>query len=80
MAQKPKPKPASGWGELNVALNRLVKTGVIQSYSTGARGKEARVTVEVMIDTGADQAEVVQLVREALPEDYREAQVRTKLA
>jgi hypothetical protein len=34
-----KPKPPVGWGELNVALNGLVREGVIQSYRPGSRGR-----------------------------------------
>jgi hypothetical protein len=77
MATKPKPKV--GWGELNIALNALVKEGVILSYSA-AVGTSAGVSVEVATANGADQAEVVRRVRESLPSAFSEAQVRTRTA
>jgi hypothetical protein len=71
-------KAPSGWGELNVALNALVKERLIVSYRTSA--DNGATTVEVNIDTGADQAEVVRRVRAALPEAFASAQVRTRAA
>jgi hypothetical protein len=71
-----KPKPPVGWGELNVALNGLVREGVIQSYRTGLSGETT--SVEVAIDSGADQAEVVRRVRGSLPSAFAEASVRTR--
>jgi hypothetical protein len=71
-----KPKPPAGWGELNIALNGLVREGVILSYSTGMAS--GATSVEVAIDSGADQAEVVKRVRGALPAAFAEAQVRTR--
>ena len=73
-----KPKPPAGWGELNVALNSLVREGVIQSYRTGMSGETT--SVEVEIESGADQAEVVRRVRGSLPDTFSEAQVRTRAA
>ena len=71
-------KPRVGWGELNIALNSLVKEGVISRYSTGASG--SGTSVEVSIESGADQAEVVKRVRAALPTEFADAQVRTREA
>ena len=71
-----KPKPPAGWGELNIALNGLVREGVIQSYKTGMSGETT--SVEVEIESGADQAEVVRRVRGSLPQSFAEAQVRTR--
>ncbi|MBM0207657.1 hypothetical protein JNW90_35275, partial [Micromonospora sp. STR1s_5] len=71
-----KPKPPAGWGELNIALNGLVREGVILSYSTGM--SSGATSVEVAIDSGADQAEVVKRVRGSLPTTFAEAQVRTR--
>ena len=68
-------KAPSGWGELNIALNALVKEGVITSYRTGSDGG---TTVEVNVGGGADQAEVVRRVRASLPSAFAEAQVRTR--
>jgi hypothetical protein len=73
-----KPKRPVGWGELNVVLNALVKERIILSNSTGP-GKDG-TSVEVVTDSGADQAEVVRSVREALPSAFSEAQVRTRTA
>jgi hypothetical protein len=73
-----KPKRPVGWGELNVALNSLVTEGIIVGYSTAAG--ERATSIEVATATGADQAEVVRRVREALPTAFAEAQVRTKKA
>ena len=71
-----KPKPPSSRGELNVALNALVKDGSILRYDVQTGGKDA-ATIEVAIDSGADQVEVVRRVREALPDAFSAAQVRT---
>ena len=73
-----KPKPPSGWGELNIALNGLVRDGIILSYSTGMASGSA--SVEVAIDSGADQAEIVRRVRGSLPSAFADAQVRTRAA
>ena len=67
-----KPKRPVGWGELNVALNSLVREGVIVGYSTAA--VESGTSVEVATASGADQADVVRRVREALPTAFAEAQ------
>jgi hypothetical protein len=74
-----KQKPKVGWGELNVALNALVKERLILNYSAAA-GMSGAMTVEVTVTSGADQAEVVRRVREALPSAFSEAQVRTRTA
>ena len=73
-----KPKRPVGWGELNLALNGLVKEGIIVGYSTGA--DKGATSIEVATDSGADQAEVVRRVRETLPCAFSEAQVRTRSA
>lgn len=73
-----KPKRPVGWGELNVALNALVKERIIISYNTGA--DKGGISIEVTTASGADQAEVVRRVRETLPSAFSEAQVRTKTA
>jgi hypothetical protein len=73
-----KPKRPVGWGELNLALNGLVKEGIIISYSTGA--EKGGTSIEVATDSGADQADVLRRVRENLPSTFSEAQVRTKKA
>jgi hypothetical protein len=75
---KTKAKRPVGWGELNVALNALVKERLILSYNTGA--DKGGVSIEVTTASGADQAEVVRRVRESLPTAFSEAQVRTKTA
>lgn len=73
-----KPNPATGWGELNLALNGLVKAGVITGYKTNRADKGAEVGIEVSTAAGADQAEVVRRVREALPDRFSGAVVRTR--
>ena len=72
-------KAVRGWGSLNVALNGLVKDGTIAGYETGA-GADGAVTVQVKIQSGADQADVVRRVREVLPEAFASAEVRTRAA
>ena len=72
------PKAAATWGDLNVALNALVKEGMIVSYTTGRGDKTASTAIEVTTARGADQAEVVRRVREALPGEFSAATVRTK--
>lgn len=72
-------KPPSGWGTLNVALNGLVKQGVIVSYSTGL-GQDTTASIEAVIDRGGDQAEIVRKIRFVLPEAFAEARVRTRVA
>ena len=62
----------------NCQFSALIKEGIIVSYSTGA-GKGA-TSIDVATDSGADQAEVVRRVREALPSAFSEAQVRTRTA
>ena len=71
-------RPVVGWGELNIALNALVKQGTIVSYSTAA--VKSATSIEVTTASGADQADVVRQVRDALPSGFSEAQVRTKTA
>ncbi|MDB5590826.1 hypothetical protein [Enterovirga sp.] len=75
-----KPKPVVGWGALNMALNGLVKEGLIASYKTVRPEKDAEVGVEVAIAPGADQAEIVRRVREVLPEAFSGANVWTRAA
>jgi hypothetical protein len=69
---------ASVWGDLNKALNGLVRSGVIAGYTTGKVGKGEIPPVEVSVTPGADQAEVVRQVRAALPEALAETQIRTR--
>lgn len=72
-----KPRPPSGRGELNVALNVLMKEKLILSYDVAQTSGTA---IEVGIDKGADQADVLRRVREALPASFADAQVRTRIA
>jgi hypothetical protein len=72
-------KSPIGWGDLNKALNGLVQAKVIQSYRTQKPGKNAELNlVEVTVEVGADQADVVRRVREALPEAFSGLQIRTR--
>jgi hypothetical protein len=68
----------SGWGELNVALNALVREGVIVSYKTIRPEKGGPAGIEVATAPGADQAQVVRRVRELLPGNFADATVRTR--
>ena len=70
----------ANWGDLNVALNTLVKAGVITGYKTSRAetGGTGATAIEVSIRTGADQAEVVGRVRELLTGIFSDATVRTK--
>ena len=70
-------KSSVRWGELNAALNALVRDGVILSYSAAA-GTGAAPSVEVSIFDGEDDTEVVRRVTEMLPSSFSAAQVRTK--
>ena len=74
------PKEMANWGDLNIALNVLVKEGLILSYKTGRAGKGAETAIEVTTAPGADQAEVVRRVREVLTGAYADATVRTRTA
>lgn len=65
-----------GWGSLNVALNRLVQDSVITGYNTDS-DKQGVVSVQVRVEAGADQAEVLRKVRDALPEAFVDARIRT---
>lgn len=73
-----KPKNVAGWGELNIALNRHVKAGTILGYKTARPEDGGSVGIEVSTAKGADQAEVVRQIREALPELFADATVRTR--
>lgn len=70
----------STWGDLNIALNQLVKQGVIVSYKTSRAEKGGEAAIEVTTLPGADQAEVVRRVREVLTGNFSGATVRTKAA
>ena len=68
----------AGWGDLNIALNGLVKAGTILGYKTVRPENGGAVGVEVTTGKGADQAEIVRMVRETLPEAFSGATVRTR--
>lgn len=42
------------WGDLNVALNALVREGVIADYKTDLAESDVMPTIEVTIDKGVD--------------------------
>lgn len=73
-----KPNSVAGWGELNIALNTLVKAGTILGYKTARPETDGIASVEVTTAAGADQADVVQRVRNVLPEAFATATVRTR--
>ena len=73
-----KPNGMAGWGELNIALNQLVKAGTILGYKTARPEADGVAGIEVATPKGADQAEVVRGVREVLPEAFANATVRTR--
>jgi hypothetical protein len=75
-----KSKGMAGWGDLNVALNGLVREGVIVSYKTSRPEKDTPAGIEVATAKGADQAEVVKRVRQLLTGEFAEATVRTRAA
>lgn len=68
------------WGDLNIALNALVREQVIASYKTIRGEAGAPPAIEVATASGADQAEVVSRVRDALPAEFATATVRTRKA
>lgn len=74
----PASKTMTTWGDLNIALNGLVKGGVIVSYKTSRADKGGEAAIEVSTAKGADQAEVVRQVRELLNGAFAAAVVRTK--
>lgn len=74
------PKAMASWGDLNIALNTLVKEGLIAGYKTSRADKNAEVSIEVSTPSGADQAEVVRRVRELLTGQFADAKVRTRAA
>lgn len=67
-----------GWGSLNVALNTLVRTGVISAYKTNRPENDNPALIEVTVPPGADQAEVVDRVRQSLTTEFADATVRTR--
>lgn len=67
-------RPPSSRGELNVALNALVKEKLILAYNVSQT-----TAIEVAIDKGADQVEVLRRVRAALPDAFSDALVRTRI-
>lgn len=73
-----KAKSNVGWGELNIALNGLVKSKAILGYKTARPEGDGVSSVEVTTAPGTDQAEVIRLVREVLPEAFATATVRTR--
>ena len=73
-----KSRSSFNWGDLNVALNGLRKAGVIAGYKTGTSVRTGGLTIDVGVEPGADQADVVRRVREALPADVADAEVRTR--
>jgi hypothetical protein len=76
---QPIQKSEIGWGDLNKAMNQLVRAKVIRSFSTQRSGKDGPLTLlEVTVDLGADQAEVVRQVRDALPNALSGLQIRTR--
>lgn len=75
-----RPKAMAGWGALNIALNALVREGLIVGYKTSRPEKDTPAGIEVATDKGADQAEVVRRVREILAGDFSDATVRTRTA
>ena len=66
------------WGDLNVAMNSLVREGVILSYTTGEKLRGVLTALNVGVDTGADEAEVLRRVRGALPGAFAQMKVRTQ--
>jgi hypothetical protein len=68
-----------GWGDLNGALDALVREGVILSYSPAA-GTSTAASVEVALPAGANQAEAVRRVSESLPDAFSKAEIRTRTA
>lgn len=66
-------------GDLNKALNGLRKRGLIAGYQTGTAGKGGALSIEVAIDKGSDQAEILRQVRETLPDVFSDAQLRTRI-
>lgn len=72
-------KSAPSWGDLNRALNALVKEGLILGYSTGKVGANDVASIEAAVSRGADQAEVVRRIRESLPEALSNTKIRTRL-
>lgn len=72
------PKTMASWGDLNIALNTLVKEGLIAGYKTSRADKNTEVGIEVSTPSGADQAEVVRRVRELLTGQFADAKVRTR--
>lgn len=66
------------WGDLNIALNGLVRQEIILGYKTNRAEKSAAPSIEVSIDAGADQADVVRQVRGQLSGIFADAVVRTK--
>ena len=66
------------WGDLNIALNGLKRGGVFSTYTTQWVEAGSTTVIELSVERGADQAEVLRTVREALPAAFLDATIRTK--
>lgn len=75
---KRKPVSMIGWGELNIALNQLVKACTIIRYKTAGPEGIGPAGVQVTTAIGADQAYVARRVRDVLPDAFSTATVRTR--
>lgn len=68
-------KPMQSWGDLNVALNRLVREGVIESFRTNRADDRADPAVDVVASARCPD-EVRGAVKAVLTGVFAEATIR----
>lgn len=68
-------KPMRNWGDLNIALNSLVREGRIGGFKTNREEKDARPRILVTVASDADADEAVRSVRSLLSGIFCNAEV-----
>lgn len=74
------PRPMKSWGDVNLALNHLVRDGVIEGFRTNRDAKNADPEIALTISPDMKEAAALHAVRSTLTGAFADAVLSVEVA
>ena len=73
------PRPMKSWGDVNLALNHLVRGGVIEGFRTNREAKNADPEIVLTISADMKEASALHAVRNVLTGAFADAMLSVEV-